>query len=232
MLNFILIMVFCANGSDPAEKAYNTGQYGSAFTLYQQRLSQTDDCQGALLFNMGNCAFRLERYVEAVYYYKRALLRAPNDPAVQFNLNAAQQQLGLNGLKAKPFGEAFLSFLNLPSPHGLLGLIALLQSISLMGLLLYPRGRLKPIFMTLLLLLCLVCAAHLVQKQWFKDPPEAVAMKNEIPLRLEPHEDFTVSFTIGAGQIVTVAERSNRWARVIHANGQGWVPCSDLGMVD
>jgi len=82
------------------------------------------------------------------------------------------------------------------------------------------------------LLLSWVGAARLVQQQAFPGPPEAVVLAPSSAVHDEPHDSTAVEFELRAGQIVHVDEESDRWLRIQHPAGRGWVRGEELGRVD
>jgi tetratricopeptide (TPR) repeat protein len=231
MIALCLAMLLACD-ADRAERAYRSGDFAAAMALYEAALAEPGAAEGPLLYNLGNCAFRLGRLPEAMLAYKRALLRLPGDPQARFNLSLVEQRLGAG----EPAGDSLLAGAlaavdGLP-PRRLLLVAALLESLGLLGFVLARRRRALRVTCALLVLVALLGAARLVQTQWFAGPPEAVVLAREVALRAEPHEEAATSLKLVAGEVVRVAERSERWARVVHARGSGWTERGGVGVVE
>ena len=215
-----------------AEQAYRAGQYEQALTLFESALSEPEVPQGPLLYNLGNCTFRLGRQAEARFYYMRALLRMPRDGEVKFNLALLERQLDIEDPPSRSVDDLVLGWADWFTPGELLSLAFVLQSAGLAGLLFLQTGLRARIAMGLLVLLGLLGSARLIQTQWFAGPPEGVVLAREIGLRSEPHPSVPVAFKLEAGEMVRVEELSDRWIRVTHAQGGGWTDRANVGVVN
>ena len=76
--------------ADSAQAAYARGDHRRALQFY-------DSLNGAwssasLLFNIGNCHFKLNDVPRAILYYERALRLAPGAEDIQANLDLARMQ--------------------------------------------------------------------------------------------------------------------------------------------
>lgn len=229
-LLFGLLIGLC--DPDQAELAYCSGKYAKALTLYEAALSEPDIPQGPVLYNMGNCAYRMGQYADSVLYYRSAQLRLPRDQSVIFNLHLAEQQLGLDAPSEESFGVAVKALGDSFTPGELLLLVSGLQVVGLTGLVLLRRRRTVRGCMVLLILLALAGATRLVHSQWFAGPPVGLVMASEITLRSEPHTEFAVIFKLNAGEKVRVEEMSDRWIRIRHASGGGWTERAGVGIID
>ena len=215
-----------------AEEAYRTGQYEQALTLFETALSEPDVPRGPLLYNLGNCAFRLGRQAEARFYYMRALLRMPRDQEVKFNLALLERQLDLDDPPRRAVGDLVLGLADWFTPGELLVLVLVLQAAGLAGLLFLRTGLRARLAMGLLVLLGLLGSARLMQTQWFGGPPAGVVLAREIGLRSEPHSSVPIAFKLEAGDLVRVVELSDRWVRVAHPGGGGWTERASVGVVN
>ena len=112
-------------------------------------------------------------------------------------------------------------------------IVVILESLGLLGLLLVPRQRVTGRrCMMVLVAIALLGSLRLVQVQWFPGSPEAVVMTDTLALRRQPHDSTAVILELKAGERLSVEEWSERWARVEHAGGIGWVRRADIGLVD
>lgn len=212
-----------------AERAYRAGRYEEAQARFEAALSEPGAAQGAVLYNLGNCAFRLGREAEAVLYYRRADLRLPRDPEVLFNLHLAEARLGLAPAAGTSGPVALVAAL---PPGALLALASGLQGAGLLGLvLLRPRPAAR-LLCALLVLLGLACAARLVQVQWFPGPLQGVVLSPRVALRPAPDPEQPANLELSAGELVRVLDLAQRWTRIRHARGSGWTERDGVGLVD
>ncbi|MFQ5504758.1 MAG: tetratricopeptide repeat protein [Planctomycetota bacterium] len=223
-LLFGLCLVLGDSGElERAERAWRAGRYGEAFAAYERALSDPELPRGALLYNLGNCAYRRGRRAEALLYYRRARLHMPDDGELLFNLRLVLNELGLES------GEGWRDPI---SPAPLLLLVTLLQSAGLLGLLLPGLRRRARRLLLLCLPLGLLGAARLVQTRCLPSPLEAVVLAERIVLRPEPHRDLAPVLELEAGQLLRVAEASDRWLRVLHPLGSGWTEARTVGLIE
>jgi hypothetical protein len=215
-----------------AEQAYRDGRFGEALALYESALSDPGVAEGPVLFNLGNCAFRLDRPAEAILFYRRAQLRMPRDGKVKFNMEFAGHRLGVDTPGAESFAAAVAGLADSFLPGEMLILVGVLQLVGLTGMVLFKRHRAARNTMALIVLIALAGAAHLVQSQWFPDAPEGVVMDDRIAVRTEPHANMPVVLELRAGETVRIEERSDRWACIAHGRGRGWTKRSGVGVVD
>lgn len=232
MIAFLFSLLIGFYELDRAELAYGSGQFGKALNLYEAALSEPDVPHGPVLYNMGNCAYRMGRFAEALLYYQRAKLRLPRDRKVIFNLHLAEQRLGLDAPPEYSFAAAVKALWNSFTPGELLLLVTVLQIVGLSGLVLLRRRRTSRVCMALLILLALAGALRLVHNQWFAGPPLGLVLNSEIALRSEPHMALAVILKLDAGEKVRVEEISDSWIRVDHSHGSGWTERAGVGIID
>jgi tetratricopeptide (TPR) repeat protein len=214
-----------------AERAYRSGQYETASALFDGTRSDPTIARGPALYNLGNCAYRLGRYVDAALYYRRALVRMPRDPEVTFNLSLAERQMGIEAPARSLVGSVILRAQQLP-PEILLLLAAAIQGMGFFGLMRMGRGRRARVAMVLLVLTGVLGTLGLGYDSLFPGPPVAMVLASEITLRPEPHSSLGITLKLEAGAIVRVEEMSDRWARIIHPRGEGWTERAGLGLVN
>jgi len=215
-----LLLALIMGLADPvdAEAAYSSGRFADALDMYDTVLAEGRHRNDAVLFNMGNCAFRLGRFAEAALYYRRSLLRMPGDGEAAFNLALAEQRLGMDTRPDDSFGSSTLKWIDALSPLELLLLAAGLETLGLVGLVLFRRRPMLRLAMAIVILLSLAGAVRLVHSLWLDDAVEGVVTAREI--------------TLQAGERVRVMEMSDRWMRVEQAEGSGWTERAGVGLVE
>jgi hypothetical protein len=221
----LLFMVLFQLGD--AERAYEEGRFGEAYTLFSE-----ERATGPVLYNLGNCAFRLGRHAEAVYLYRCAQLRLPRDEELAFNLRLAEEKCGVQEEDTPSFGTAALGLIDSFLFSELEAFIVLLECIGLSGLVLLRRRPAARNAMALIVVLALLLSARLVRNQWFPGPPDGVVLQEKIALRPEPHIDHPATAEIWSGETVRIEAMSDRWALVEHARGRGWTERAGVGVVE
>jgi len=209
-----------------AEAAYRAGQYQEAMRGFEAALAEPGAAHGPLLYDLGNCAYRLGDYAAAALYYRRALLRLPDRDEPRFNLRLAQEQLGVQA--------------PIPGPRGVfdwldrapaLWLVAWLQAAGLLGLLLLRRTALRGLAL-LLLLFGLLGGLQQVLRRTATPPRYGVVQAQLAPLRQQPGQEAAVQGSLQAGEVVEVGEGTEQWLFVQNARGSGWVEHTAVGLVD
>ena len=220
----LLLGLLLTLGDPPtqADEAYRAGRYEEAIRLFTEALAEPGAHQGPILYNLGNCAFRLGRQFEALYHYRRAQLRMPRDPEVRFNLQFTERQLGITA-PARSWTDWFTA-------AELLALAAGLQILGLVGIF-RLRRRMAQILAGVLVLLGIFASSEFLRTQWFSGPPAGVVLA-EILLRPEPHNELPPTLRLDAGETVRVQELSERWIRVTHPLGEGWAARESVGVIN
>src|SRR5687767_11475296 len=75
--------------STSGEALYKKGQYQEAAVAYEKLLAAGESA--ALLYNIGNCYYKLNNWGKAILYYEKALVHAPTDADILFNLRMANE---------------------------------------------------------------------------------------------------------------------------------------------
>ena len=231
-------------GIDGAERAYREGRYDDAAELYRAQLSDPDSPHaGAVLFNLGNCALKTDQPAAALWHYRRAALRLPDEPAIAANARRAEERLGLAGRASGT--DATLNFSSGTSaavesspaaiaaiPDAwLLGAAVLLQGA---GLIVLFRGGRKLRFAvgTALLLAGVLAALPLWSRADRTEHPEAIVLVPEAILLGEPRDGAPPVLRVGRGESLQVIEKSDTWAHVAHGEDRGWIRLRSLGVID
>lgn len=84
-------LISAAASVQEADSAYTRGNYSRAAELYAE--AQKEKPSAELLYNMGNCYYRMDRKAEAVLYYRRALKMDSSLEDARFNLELVVSRL-------------------------------------------------------------------------------------------------------------------------------------------
>ncbi len=100
---------------DLAMKYYNRGQYSKALKILQEEQQAGTEKRdlGELLYNIGNCKYRLDKPGEAALYYARALQVTPDLEEAKANLAFIQRKEGAILPQTKGADKVF-TFLSYP----------------------------------------------------------------------------------------------------------------------
>ncbi|MBI1851386.1 MAG: tetratricopeptide repeat protein [Planctomycetes bacterium] len=232
MIAILFALLLGTGDLERAERAYHDALYGEALARFQSELPKPESAQGPILYDMGNCAFRLGRFAEAALHYRRAQLRIPRDPRVTFNLRLAERRLGIGEPSRESFLTAVASLIGWITPRELFALVVGFETVGLVGFVLVRRRRAARRAMAVVVLVALAGGARLAALQWFAAAPDGVVLAPEIALRAEPRVDTAIQVKLEAGEVVRIEESSDRWVRVVHARGRGWTERGGIGVVD
>lgn len=230
----LLSLAFAANllaqgHVELAEQAYRSGRFELARQQFEAALTAHEGAAGPLLYDLGNCCYRLGSHAEAALYYRRAQVRLPDDERVRFNLQLAQEQLGTAAPIDGPRGV--LAFYDAVPPAVRLTLAALLQTTGLLGWL-WLRRRGPRMAMLLCAALGLAGAVHQTVSLFSKPAVDGVVLIESLLLRQQPQAEAAAGATLQAGEVVQVLAATEQWLEVQHARGRGWVERARIGMID
>lgn len=228
----VIILFSGAAGASEGEKWYRSGKYDLALIEFEKEIKGNVNPSVAILYNAGNCAYRLEKFPEAALYYKRALKREPRDAQIHFNLLLAQKRLAM----APPPPENFISsvrrIIEDRSGRELLIAASLLETGGLL-LILFLRKRRAGVAAGIVILAAAgACGYVYIQKACGASEAEGLVLASEVKIFSEPREDLPVLLTLKAGEAVSIEDATDRWIRIRYDNRRGWTPRAGIGVVD
>ena len=219
-----------------AEAAYLAGDHAAALDLYTTT-AQSRTSAG-LLFNIGNCHYKLGDHSRAILFYERALKLAPGDEDIRANLALARTHLKdrVNELPGStllsewermaggrdPDHWARRSWWSFTAIFILLALSLFLSQPWPVRILRVLAGIAAVYF---LIALPMAIGRHMA----VTDDDEAIIMAPKVDVRSEPRTSGTALFVIHKGTKVTVLQSVDDWSEVKLANGSiGWMSSTDL----
>lgn len=224
--------------------AWRENRYGRAEELWIAALGsigaplETDSSDAvlfnrhALLFNLGNAAFRAERPLESVAWYRAALRHQPRDAATHDNLELARQWAELDDPASSGPAAAWRAYLTSWTPGearwlALIGLGPLALTLLIEAL---RGGRAAMIWAGLALLAAALLFAPLAHHHLTSDErPQMVIAPGGIALRSEARMGATTVARVPAGADVLRRDVLPEWVQVELADGTlGWAPRADL----
>lgn len=222
--------------SAKAEAAYLAGDPAAALDLYGEL--ERSGTSPALLFNIGNCHFKLGAHPQAILYYERALKLAPSDEDVRRNLTLARARLK-DRVNELPGSTLLVQWDRIAGGHdpdhwarrSLLASAVLFALLSISLFTNAPRltRSLRVLAAGVGVYLVLALPMAVARNVAIQDDSAAIIMAPKVDVRSEPRSSGTILFVIHKGTKVNVLRSADEWLEVELANGSiGWMPSSDL----
>lgn len=219
---------------ESANAAFADGRFDEARAAFAQ-LAARDGGSVAVLYNLGNAAFRAGKPGEAILAYERALLAAPRDQDVRANLRQVRKAAGLPEPEDGPWtrlvraltanGWAWLASAGL----WLACVASLARRLTAGG----GAGQLRSALaatagagVAILLFAGAACATRLGERD------RGVVLDGDPKLRVAPYASATVSSELPPGEIVRI-ERSHEGFTLVRtaAGRSGWMPDASVGRI-
>ncbi len=207
---------------------YAEGRFQEALERFDGLLSESDHWR--IHYNIGNCLYKLDRFLEAKISYARAWKIAPGQRSILKNLSVVNSRLGFTDelLKQTLFEKGLGMIDGVLSPG--LGAALLILSLFLFNgsLFLWMRRRLirpaRYIFVVSLLLIIILGAYTFHGRAAIERHDLAVVHDSAASLFSGPGEHHTALFSLPQGLIVHIQERGAKWLRVKAGKDvSGWI---------
>jgi len=216
-----------------AEAFYEQQDYSNALTQYLLVLDQYPE-HIDVLYNIGNCYFKLEQFGYAIAYYRKAIKWAPLDSDIQYNLELSRNFV-VDEIKQDSLLNDFWQWRHKLSVNQLFYALACL--IMLLITLLFLRRKVeRREFLTNLSWVLSVCTVLI--SIWFAlsmlsySTDYGVVINKKIEVRSGPSTTLPLLFYIHEGHELRVKQRKINWCEIELSNGfKGWVKRSDLMMI-
>ena len=223
-----------------ADSAYVEEHYQKAARDYETLLKQ--GVSADLYYNLGNCYYRMDSITQAVIAYERALLLAPGDEDIRFNLQMARSK---TIDKITPESEMFFvtwyrALVNMQSVDAWarLALISLAIAIVLaLAYLFADRIWLRKVgfFGAVALLLVFVLSNVFAwqQKQGLDHRSGAVIIRSAVNVKSTPSKNGTDLFILHEGTRVTIIDSTMKgWKEIRVDDGkQGWLETTEIEII-
>ncbi|MDP7395949.1 MAG: BatD family protein [Lentisphaeria bacterium] len=228
------LLVITAGGSEAtgtfaeATRAYEQDRVADAESIYRD-LQQAQAGNAALLYNLGNCAFRKGEYGQAIVLYERARRLAPRDSDIVENLNFVRQQVNLPkiGTSDDPLSLVVNLRDKLRPDEWLLaaGVVWCLCWLAF-GVNRWRHGGFRVVAIVFAVLCLVALWAHMAQIQstYRTANGAGVIVMHNTPLHRQPRMNSTTAeSTLDTGTYITIAEQRTEWVRIRIDEAEGWV---------
>lgn len=209
-----------------ANNQYQSNQFEQALDLY----SSIERKGPATWCNMGNCAFRMKNYVEALVFWKRAKKGASRSELIDLNKHiAAVDQLLGRAPKAgglEQYADRILGRFSLFS----LQLLFLFAWLSLFGFIFFVRVY-KPIFISILLPTSLVFGFATFAKYRLHSNPAAIVIEKSVSLFSGPDQNYPILKKTNLADEVAVLQQRDHWYKVRSDGLAGWMLADKLEVI-
>ncbi len=247
----LLCLVFVANTTHALDKAqadrqvteadsaYAAGEPARALALYDS--VNTAFTSSGLLYNMGNCHYRMGDVAQAILHYERALRLAPGDEDVLANLELARQQVKdrVASMPTFTLGSWWARFLGGSDPDHWARRSLWACSLLFLALsgLLFVRHRTGRRMLIIAGALAFTATLFGTALAWARHHElarndQAIIMTPRVDVRSTPDAKGVVLFILHKGTKVTVLQEVNGWQEIELANGAvGWTPVGTSTMI-
>jgi tetratricopeptide (TPR) repeat protein len=223
-----------------AEQYYQQNEFSKAIAEYQS-LVESGWASATLFYNLGNAYFKNHDIKSAILYYERAKRLAPNDEAINENLEHARSLI-FNRVEA--ISEHFLvtwgktirdlTTIRAWSWWSIGSFVAMLT----LGLLfLFVRNMNVRRFAFVLSVFCFLLSFTAftfgyLQKANIERTDEAIVFSPSVTLKSSPDDSGNNLFILHEGIKVHIEERIGEWCEIRIADGnKGWMRISDLKVI-
>ena len=219
------------------DSAYMANNYKEAAQVYEQLLAEGES--EALYYNLGNAYYKSNDIAKAILNYERALLLAPADEEIKFNLALARSKT-VDKI-SEPYEMFFTTwgrnFANLMSMDAwsiiaITGFICLLVAVLLF---LFSRSVAvkKSMFFVAIIALFVTIFANLSALHHYNfltNRCAAIIIQPSVTAKSTPDASGTDLFVIHEGRKVNIADDTMKgWKEIELEDGtKGWVPTAAL----
>lgn len=211
---------------------YGKGLYADAVRNYEAVVGQGQH-SAALYYNLGNAYFKQNDYASAILNYERALLLAPDDEDIRFNLELART---FTVDVTEPLPQFFttrwaMAFVGLFSTNvwAYIALCAFIAALVAAGIFWFGReAAIKRLCFGLSVALLLLFAAALWAsysgKNQLVDSQHAIVFDASVAVKSTPDSAGQDLFILHAGTKVKLIREVGAWCEVQIADGsKGWM---------
>ncbi|MGF1586751.1 MAG: tetratricopeptide repeat protein [Bacteroidales bacterium] len=223
-----------------ANELYAEGNYDRAVDLYKTILASGYH-SASLYYNLGNAYYRSGNIPPSILNYERALLLAPGDEDIRFNLDLARAQIKDRIEEVPDFfinrmWKGVRDIINYRSWAAISAGTFILTLMSLSGFLLISKVVMKKLFfwvaVSLLFISVFSFSAGLDQRNYVKNHNSAIIFSPVISVKSSPDINSADLFVLHEGTKVSVEDSIGDWREVRLSDGnKGWLHKDGLEMI-
>lgn len=215
-------------GFAEANQLYEAGKYEEALGKYRQLEESVSHWK--LFYNMGNCFYKLNRFVQAKIYYLRAERLKPFDESIQKNIEIVNKQFSDEILQEKPDFIAKVvkkieTAISLNFVSVVLVIAIVILNLFIFLLIKKRKSRLLIYGVSFSLIIAILLFSYhvyRVKKQNLRDT--AVIIQPDSTLRSGPGDTNTILFKVNPGIKVKIIDKSRDWVQVTASKEiAGWI---------
>lgn len=239
-LNISFVEVLAKPAKAECDSLYSSHLYDEALKGYLA-LAELQPQNPDLLYNIGNCYYRLKEIPKAIVYYERASRINPSDTDIRHNLTLARAQTEDKFYSASDLDVvySFNSFINTFDTDGwawlsVVAVVILLCSITIVRFC-TAKGVRRTAYGGIVVSICGIIVFNifaLVQRNKYNNHSQAIVMATT-KLMSTPDTTGTRLFTLHGGTKIELTDTTlSAWSEVSLPDGQeGWVKNSDIEQI-
>ncbi len=206
--------------------AYKVGDYKKAVECYESAIEKEFD-GAAVRYNLANALAKLDKKGEALLNYKRAVYNAPRMREASANLQMFAKDNAFNDGFSN-FATPLIAELS-DSEWTSAAFIAFWGAIlSIFIPPLFGKRTASTVFIAILFA-CLFWLSSFSIYNWWNFANSAVAVKNDVPLRISPTQHAPISSIVSEGQVGAIEREHGDFIYVETTNGKkGWTKKIDF----
>lgn len=212
---------------DAAKTAYDSGDFKKALQWYESKLFSNGH-SAAILYNIGNCFYKLDDLPRALVYYERASRLAPRDSDIRENLNLVCRKLSLeerHKLNSPADFPRYIRDLFRVDEWIIAGAAGLMLWLFGTGFAMLYGRRILYVFLIAGGIILLLSASAVVSYVLSESGGEtAIVTEQNAPVYSLPSTGSgKVEMRLSAGREITISERRMDWVRIRYGKDEGWM---------
>jgi tetratricopeptide (TPR) repeat protein len=217
---------------DRANEAYNNNDFVTAVETYKELLNTGHEC-GEILYNIGNCYFRMDRIGMALVHYERARRFMPRNHNLLDNI-ALTESRAIDRVVVPTYQTVAraLLFWHYRLTAREISFIVVVSNVvfwACLGVLAVSRKRLLRVLVVLSgAILVLSGGSYVFRQIERRGLGDAVVTAEEAQIRTGPG-DYAVTFSLHDGARLDLVEAREGWYQIQLADGKrGWIEADKL----
>ena len=223
-----------------AKHYYQQNEYSKAIVEYHS-LADSGWVSAALFYNLGNAYFRNNDLKSAILYYERAKRLAPNNEAINENLELSYSLI-FDKVEAVPelflitWGKAIRDMMSVRAwSWWSITSFVIMLALGLIFLFVRKMGVRQFAFVLCLFsfMLCIITFTFgYLQKNNINRTDEAIVFAPSVTIKSSPADSGNNLFILHEGIKVRIEDRIGEWCEIRIADGKkGWIRISELKII-